>query len=73
MDGGLSVKQRIVSLLPLLPVIFSLLVRRALALSAVAEWKNDLLLCILLTVTLLADGCCFYPIANRRCLCQQDG
>ncbi len=73
MDGGLSVKQRIVSLLPLLPVIFSLLARRALALFAVAAWKNDLLLCILLTVTLLADGCCFYPIANRRCLCQQDG
>lgn len=72
-DGSLSVKERIASVIPLLPAVFSLLMRRALALTAVAAWKNDLLLCILLTVTLLADGCCFYPIANRRCLCQQDG
>ncbi len=66
LDSHLSVRQRGVSLLPLLPVLFSLLCRRTLASSSIAMWKNDLLLCMLLTINLLTDGCCYYPIANKR-------
>ena len=62
-DG--TVFRRIRSLLPLIPVVFSLIMRRYLALFAIEQWANDVVLCILLTITLLTGTGCFYLIANR--------
>ncbi len=60
-----TIFHRVRSLLPLIPVIFSLTMRRYLALSGIEQWANDVILCILLTITLLAGACCFYLIANK--------
>ena len=63
---GIALPRRLGALMPALVCLFTVLIRRQLALMGAADWRGATLLCGLFTIMMLSGGLAVYPVANAR-------